>query len=97
MKNIVYTSLKGKLIPNPKHQLAFHTFMSIFWLVAMVFVPFLSTFRNWHDSTILAALLIMEVSLYANFATEFGAVSSSQAAVNTEVTIEKADTVNIQE
>ena len=78
------TSLKIQLIPNPKHQLAFHTFMSGFWLIMMIIIPFIHTFQG---SSNLAALLIMEVSLYANFATEFGSIAATQASVNTEVTV----------
>ncbi len=64
-----------------KARVTFHTVMSYVWLVAMVAVPFIPSFQGLSN---LAALLIMEVSLYANFATEFGAVDASKASVQTE-------------
>lgn len=78
--NLTHLSVKSKVLPSAQHQLAFHSAMSVFWLVAMVIIPFLHTFQGGAN---VAALLIMEVSLYANFATEFGSIAASQASVNT--------------
>lgn len=69
-----------KAFSNPESQVKFHTVMSYFWLVAMAIVPFFKTFQGASN---LPALLIMEVSLYANFATEFGSISAAQSSLNT--------------
>lgn len=67
-----------------KSQLRFHQTMATLWLVAMLIVPFFPGF--WSHSV--GILIVLEVSLYANFATECGAIPSTRAAINT-------DTVNI--
>jgi hypothetical protein len=74
---------------NPKVQYNFHRVMSLIWLIAMIVVPFLKAFNS--D---MAQLFIMEASLYANFATEFGAMSAALAAMNdrqTDSTLLKND------
>jgi len=78
---IRFVSVKSHIMPSARHQLAFHGGMSVFWLLAMAAVPFMPTFQGIAS---LPALLIMEVSLYANFATEFGAISATQAVLQTE-------------
>jgi hypothetical protein len=66
-------------------QARFHLVMAWFWLFTMVAAP--AAF--WpHNLQELIQLLILEVSLYANFATEFGALSGSQAS-------EKADRIDV--
>ncbi len=76
-----------------KTQAKFHLFMAWFWLLAMGIVPFMPTFQGVAQ---LAALLIMEVSLYANFATEFGSLSASQASLKADhVTIQGNDNVQV--
>lgn len=62
---------------DPAVQYRFHQSFMFFWIVAMVGVAFIPAFH--HN---VASLLIMEVSLYANFATDFGAMSSALAAGN---------------
>lgn len=62
---------------DPAVQYRFHQSFMFFWLLAMVGVVFVPAFH--HE---VASLLIMEVSLYANFATDFGAMSSALAAGN---------------
>lgn len=69
----------------------FHIFMSYAWLACMVVIPFMHTFQGASN---LPALLIMEVSLYANFATEFGSIDAARASAQTEVNI---DNVTINE
>lgn len=61
---------------DPHVQYRFHQSFMFFWVIAMAGVWFMPAF---HD---IAARLIMEVSLYANFATDFGAMSAALAAGN---------------
>lgn len=61
---------------DPVEQYHFHLAMTWLWLVVMIFVPNLSVFKN--DG---AALLIMEVSLWANFVSHFTAVGASLAGI----------------
>lgn len=62
---------------NPKTQLKFHTIMAVVWLGAMTVIPFVPVLYG-HG---IAPLIIEEISLYANFATEYGAVSAAIAAI----------------
>jgi 1,4-dihydroxy-2-naphthoate octaprenyltransferase len=64
-------------VKDPAARYRFHVFMAWFWLATMVAVLFV----HWESFGILA---VMEVSLYANFATEFGAVDASKASDQTE-------------
>lgn len=68
------------LLRGPRARVYFHTTASWAWLITMVVVPCLGAF---HGAAQLPALLIMEVSLYANFATEFGAIDAARASVQT--------------
>lgn len=63
---------------NARTQARFHQVMAWFWLLSMVGVLFID---HPHTNADIVALVILEVSLYANFATEFGALSASQASV----------------
>ena len=69
-----------KIQTDPAWQFRFNGSFVIVWAIAMVGVLFLPTF--WGVAN-LPALLIMEVSLWANFATHFGAMSAGLAAMNT--------------
>lgn len=62
---------------DPATQLKFHTVMTCFWMVGGVAVLFLPSL--WSHS--LGILVVLEVSLYANFATEYGAMSAAIAAL----------------
>ncbi len=74
-----------------KTQARFHQFMAYAWLAAMVLVPFVPAFGYAQH---LGLLLLMEISLYANFATEYGALSAAQSSMRVGATIEHADVVN---
>ena len=63
---------------NAKTQYKFHRAWAIFWFATMLVVPFFSTLR-----TSIPALLILEASLWANFATHFGGMSAALAAKDT--------------
>lgn len=67
----------GRLEYDGRTQYKFHLIATWIWLVAMIVVPFIihpHTGEQW------VSLIILEVSLYANFATEFGAMSAAIAA-----------------
>lgn len=61
---------------DPHVQYRFHQTFMFIWICCIGGVWFLSAFHE------MAPRLIMEVSLYANFATDFGAMSSALAAGN---------------
>jgi len=57
-------------------QYKFHLFWAWLWFMAIVAIPFIP--KAWGHS--IPALIIQEVSLWANFATHFGAMSAALAA-----------------
>jgi hypothetical protein len=61
---------------DPGAQYKFHFFWTWTWFLAMIALPFFPVL--WGHT--LPALLIQEISLWANFATHFGAMSSALAA-----------------
>lgn len=79
-----------KLAVDPRWQFCFNAFFSIFWLCAMAFVTTLHTFQGANN---LPALLIMEVSLWANFISHYGALGGNVAAMIAQ----KIHTGNINE
>lgn len=60
---------------DPATQYRFHFISAWFWFTCMLGVPLIPDFRRN-----ILSLLIMEASLWANFATHFGAMSSALAA-----------------
>lgn len=73
------TKLLYRFIPlrTPEARFKFHVVMALVWLFSMGVVPFF----KWDSFGVLA---IIEVSLYANFSTELGALDSSKASDQTE-------------
>lgn len=63
---------------DPKSQYRFNRFWAIAWGVVLIGLPF---FPTLYAHTI-SALIIQEISLWANFATHFGAMSAALAASN---------------
>lgn len=61
---------------DPRVQYRFHQFFMYVWLAGMIIVWASGAFSD------LSARLIMEVSVYANFATDFGSMSAALAAGN---------------
>lgn len=61
---------------NPQTQFKFHLRMTVFWVITMVAIPFVPALYG-HG---IAPLIIEEISLYANAATEYGAMSAAIAA-----------------
>lgn len=70
-------------------QYSFNRFWVIFWGLTMIAIPFVPTLYA-HS---ISALIIQEVSLWANTATHFGAMSAALAAKNTTQTIGDATEV----
>jgi hypothetical protein len=76
-----------KLEHDPVSQYKFNRNAALIWLVTMIGVPFVG---NLYDHNI-SALIITEVSLWANLATHFGAMSGALAAMNTTKKIDNID------
>lgn len=76
---VLHPKFISKLESDAKTQARYHLIMSYAWLLSMIVTPFMSAFHGQ-----IAALLIMEVSLYANFATEFGALAAAQASLKAD-------------
>lgn len=65
---------------DPHSQYRFNRFWAIVWFLAIIG----ALIALWpHNRTQMVPLLILEVSLWANFATHFGAMSAALAASNT--------------
>jgi hypothetical protein len=62
---------------NASTQYRFNQAWAWFWFATMLIVPFVPVLRSS-----LAALLILEASLWANFATHFSGMSSALASKN---------------
>jgi hypothetical protein len=58
-------------------QYKYHRGAAIVWLASMILILFFPPLY----SNNLGILIILEVSLYANFSTEFGSMSASEAAI----------------
>jgi hypothetical protein len=79
MRSLSYRIIER--VKDPAVRYRYHIYATVFWVVMFFVMPFLPCF--WGTSN-LAALLIMEVSIYANASTEFGAIDSSKASDSTE-------------
>ena len=66
-----------KLSVDPLWQFKFNAFFSVLWLISMVIIPFIPFL--WGNSV--AALIIVEVSLWANFASHFGALGANLSSI----------------
>lgn len=67
-----------------RSQYKFNRFFAILWFVVMIGLPF---DKGLYAHSI-SALIITEVSLWANFATHFSGMSSALAASNTSRTVD---------
>jgi hypothetical protein len=63
---------------DPHAQYRFHQTFTVIWIIAMIGLPFCGVLYAHNISS----LIIQEISLYANFTTDFGAMSSALAAGN---------------
>jgi endonuclease/exonuclease/phosphatase (EEP) superfamily protein YafD len=77
--------LKHKLEYDPVFQTTFHIRMAYFWLFNMVAAVTVFIFAPgfWAQASVLYLVI---VSLYANFATDYGAASASEASEHTSTT-----------
>lgn len=77
MIHLLHPKVLSDLENDARTQAKFHLVMAWFWMVTMVVAPI-----AWlpHSATALIQLTILEVSLWANFATHLGALSAAQAS-----------------
>jgi hypothetical protein len=80
----------GRLEHDPNSQYRFNRFWAIFWFLQMPMIALLLILFNhlWIEISI---FYVTEASLWANFATHFGSMSSSLAAINTTKTVTAID------
>lgn len=77
-------AFRKKFEDDPHWQTLFHKRMSYFWLVNMIVATLVFALAPglWAQASILYLVL---VSLYANFATDYGAVSAAEASESADV------------
>lgn len=77
------SALLNKFNTDPKLQYKIHLVMTYVWVVNMVVAISVFIFAQglWQKASILYLVL---VSLYANFATDYGAVPGAEAAISAE-------------
>ena len=81
----------GNLEHSAVTQYKFNRFWSAIWFVSLVSIPFIPKLYDYNIGT----MLVLEVSLWANFATHFSGMSSAIAGMNTTKTVDNvADTVD---
>jgi hypothetical protein len=68
---------------DPNSQYKFNRFWALTWFITIVAIPFIPKLYAHSVS----ALIITEISLWANFASHFGNMSSALAAMNTSKTV----------
>lgn len=73
---------------DPQTQYRFHFTLTWMWFITMIALPFVP--ELWGHN--MPALIIQEISLWANFATHFGAMSAALAAKHTGKNIVRHDT-----
>ena len=75
----------NRLEHDPVAQYKFNRFWAAIWFMSMIGL----LYPLWpHNIQTFTSLLILEVSLWANFATHFGAMSAALAAMNTSQRVE---------
>ena len=79
-----------KLEYDPKAQFEFHRRMSAFWVCNFFLVIVVHQFFDHFWNTVSVLYLIL-VSLYANFATDYGAMPSSHAALKSDEVADAKD------
>jgi len=77
------SALLNKFNTDPKLQYKIHITMTYVWVVNMIVAIGVFVFAQglWQKASILYLVL---VSLYANFATDYGAVPGSEAAISAQ-------------
>ena len=84
-----------KLEYDPKAQFEFHRKMSFFWVANFIAVLVVYTWLGgvWAK---LSVLYLVLVSLYANFATDYGAMPGSHAAIKADEIKAKQDNDDVR-
>lgn len=77
------TGLLERLNTDPKTQYKIHVIMTYVWVVNMLMATSVFFFANgfWQKASVFYLVLI---SLYANLATDYGAVPAAEAAISAE-------------
>lgn len=77
------SSLLNSFDTDPKVQYKIHLVMTYFWIVNMLIAIGVFTLANgfWQKASVFYLVI---VSLYANFATDFGAIPGAEAAISAE-------------
>lgn len=83
----MFTTDVHNLEYNAATQYKFHFFWAWTWFAVLIAIPFFP--QAWGHS--ISALIIQEVSLWANFATHFGSMSSALAAKHQESKINQVE------
>lgn len=82
----LHSTYLATLLKEPEAQLKFNMFLTWFWIANMicmgVIYTLFSAFYTAHQPFFV--LYLIEISLWANVATHFGAVSASEAAITNE-------------
>jgi hypothetical protein len=94
MRQSWLSTLLRRFNTDPRLQYRIHLVMTYVWVVNMIIAVLVYSFAPhvWATASILYLVLI---SLYANFATDYGAVPGSEAAISAadiSVTVKKTDT-----
>jgi hypothetical protein len=78
------SAFRTKFEDDPHWQTQFHKRMTYFWLVNMIAATVVFFFAPglWAQAAVFYLVL---VSLYANFATDYGAVSAAEASESADV------------
>ena len=80
---------------NPATQVKFHWFMMIFWMVNAVVGGVVATL--WpHTWVAIGVLYVFLLSIYANWDTDYGAVSAAQASQHGEFLVQQSGKVPVQ-
>ena len=74
---------------NPRTQVRFHFTMMVFWMIMAVVGVLLIVLTQtlW---VAIGVLLVYELSIYANWDTDYGAVSAAQANIHSEWLVQQA-------
>jgi|GEM_PF-5052584 len=83
MKSNFINKFIDKIINDPRIQLTIHTWGFWYWLInffacSILFFCFSQQWATW------GLFITLIYSIYANFATDYGSMSSAQACINTE-------------
>jgi len=78
---VLHPSFIKQFEDDARTQVKFHIFMAWIWAFTMLFTPF----AFWPiEGNEFIQILILEVSLYANWATEIGALAAAQASLKAD-------------